>query len=152
MVAETNKKTYFEIDQLTVHTVIAGSTGGGKTVSAEVLVEEALLKGTAVIVFDPTAQWTGFLRKSTDKKMFTIYPKFGMKKTDARAFNGNVKQILNAREVIDLVKYIKPGEINVFSIAKLDPEDADILVANTIRQVFHAGLPESPVKADNNFR
>lgn len=144
MVAETNKKTYFEIDQLTVHTVIAGSTGGGKTVSAEVLVEEALLKGTAVIVFDPTAQWTGFLRKSTDKKMFTIYPKFGMKKTDARAFNGNVKQILNAREVIDLVKYIKPGEINVFSIAKLDPEDADILVANTIRQVFHAGLPESP--------
>ncbi|HLC50151.1 MAG TPA: DUF87 domain-containing protein [Candidatus Nanoarchaeia archaeon] len=144
MVAETNKKTYFEIDQLTVHTLIAGSTGGGKTVSAEVLVEEALMKGAAVIVFDPTAQWTGFLRKSVDKRMFLLYPKFGMKKTDARAFNGNVKSILNAREVIDLVKYIKPGEINVFSIAKLDPEDADILVANTIRQVFHAGLPESP--------
>ena len=42
MVAETTKKTYFDLDQLTIHTLIAGSTGGGKTVSAEVLVEEAL--------------------------------------------------------------------------------------------------------------
>ncbi|HLG24555.1 MAG TPA: DUF87 domain-containing protein [Candidatus Nanoarchaeia archaeon] len=143
-IAETVKKTYFDIDQLQTHTLIAGSTGGGKTVSAEVLIEEALLKGAAVIVFDPTAQWTGFLRKSTDKRFLGLYPKFGMKKTDARAFNGNVRQILNAREVIEIKRYIKPGEINVFSVAKLDPEDTDTLVANTIRQVFHANLPESP--------
>lgn len=143
-VAETNKKTYFELELLKTHTLIAGSTGGGKTVSAEVIVEEALQKGVSVIVFDPTAQWSGFLRKNTDKKMFSLYPRFGMKKTDARAFNGNVRQILNAREIIDVKKYIRPGEINVFTINKLDPEDADILVSNTIREVFHANLPESP--------
>lgn len=143
LVAETNRKTYFDIDQLQTHTLVAGSTGGGKTVSAEVLIEEALIKGAAVIVFDPTAQWTGFLRRNLDKKMFSFYPKFGLKKADARAFNGNIKQILNAREIIDIKKYIKPGEINVFSISKLDPEDIDILVANTIREVFHANLPES---------
>ena len=39
---------------------------------------------------------------------------------------------------------MKPGEISVFTINKLDPADADILVANTIRQVFKANLPESP--------
>ena len=144
MIAESNKKAYFDIDQLQTHTLVAGSTGGGKTVSAEVMVEEALMKGAAVVVFDPTAQWTGFLRKSTDKKMFGLYPKFGMKKNDAKAFNGNVRQIMNAREVIDIKKYIKPGEINVFSVSKLDPEDTDTLVANTIREVFHANLPESP--------
>ncbi|MBI2541861.1 ATP-binding protein [Candidatus Woesearchaeota archaeon] len=144
MIAETNKKAYFDLDQLQTHTLVAGSTGGGKTVSAEVLVEEALSKGAAVIVFDPTAQWTGFLRKNTDKRMFGLYPKFGMKKADAKAFNGNVRQILNAREIIDIKKFIKPGEINVFSVSKLDPEDIDILVANTVRQVFHANLPESP--------
>ena len=109
------------------------------------LVEEALVKGVSVIVFDPTAQWSGFLRKNTDKKMFGLYPKFGLKKGDARAFNGNVRQILNARERVDIKRYMKPGEINVFTINKLDPEDADILVANTIREVFHANLPESPV-------
>ena len=144
LIAESNRKAYFDMDQLQTHTLVAGSTGGGKTVSAEVLVEEALMKGAAVIVFDPTAQWTGFLRKNLDKRMFTLYPKFGMKKTDARAFNGNIKQILNAREIIDIKKYIKQGEINIFSVSKLDPEDIDILVANTIREVFHANLPESP--------
>ncbi|MEK6946659.1 MAG: DUF87 domain-containing protein [Nanoarchaeota archaeon] len=143
MIPETNKKTYFDIDQLQTHTLVAGSTGGGKTVSAEVLVEEALIKGTAVIVFDPTAQWTGFLRKNADKRMFALYPKFGLKKTDARAFNGNIRQIMNAREIIDIKKFIKPGEINIFSVSKLDPEDIDILVANTVREVFHANLPES---------
>jgi len=62
-IAETNRDAYFDIDQLTMHTLVAGSTGGGKTVSAEVLIEEALLKGVSVFVFDPSAQWTGFLRK-----------------------------------------------------------------------------------------
>jgi hypothetical protein len=143
-IAESNKKAYFDIDQLMMHTLVAGSTGGGKTVSAEVMVEEALLKGAAVIVFDPTAQWTGYLRKNTNKKMFALYSKFGMKKSLAKAFNGNIKQILNARENIDIKKYIKPGEINVFSVSRLDPEDIDVLVANTVRQVFKANLPESP--------
>ena len=143
-IAETDKKAYFDIDQLTTHTLVAGSTGGGKTVSTEVLVEEAIMKGVAIIVFDPTAQWTGMLRKCQEKKMLNIYKKFGLKKTDARAFNGNIKQITNAREVIDIKKFMKQGEINVFSISKLDPEDADILVATTVRQVFHANLPESP--------
>jgi hypothetical protein len=144
MIAETNKKAYFDLEQLTTHTLVAGSTGGGKTVSAEVLVEEALARGVAVIVFDPTAQWTGFLRKCQDKKMLSLYSKFGMRKTDAKAFNGNIRQISNAREIIDIKKFMKPGEINIFSISKLDPEDADILVSNTIREVFHANLPESP--------
>ncbi len=143
-IAETNKKAYFDLDQLTTHTLVAGSTGGGKTVSVEVLVEEALMKGVSVIVFDPTAQWTGFLRKNTLKKMFDLYPKYGMKKSDARAYNGNIRQILNAREIIDIKKHVRPGEITVFSVNRLDPEDIDVLVANTVREVFHSNFGESP--------
>ncbi len=142
-IAETNRDAYFDIDQLTMHTLVAGSTGGGKTVSAEVLIEEALLKGVSVFVFDPTAQWTGFLRKCQNKKMLNIYPQFGLKKSDARAFNGNVHQILNARQIIDIKKYMSPGEIHCFAINRLDPEDIDILVTNTIREIFHSNLPES---------
>ena len=142
-IAETEKTAYFDIDQLTIHTLIAGSTGGGKTVSAEVLIEEVLMKDAAVIIFDPTAQWSGFLRKCQNKKMLDLYSQFSMKKTEAKAFNGNVHQVLNARQIIDIKKFMMPGEIHVFATNKLDPKDMDILVSNTIREIFHANLSEA---------
>jgi len=94
------------------------------------------------MVVDPTAQWSGMLRKCKDKRMLGLYPDFGMKPGDAKAYNGNVKQINDAREVLDIKKYIRPGEVQVLSIHKLDPKDADIFVANTIREIFHS----SPVE------
>jgi hypothetical protein len=142
-VAETRNRAYFDLDQFQVHTLVAGASGSGKTIAAQDLVEEALMKGVAVIVFDPTAQWTGFLRKCQDKKMLDMYPKFRMKKTDARAFNGNVHQVTNAREIIEFKKFMKPGEINVFVTNKLGTKDIEMFVANTIREVFHSNLPES---------
>ncbi|MEM4625427.1 MAG: helicase HerA-like domain-containing protein, partial [Candidatus Pacearchaeota archaeon] len=94
-IAETNIPAYFNLDDLTTHAIIAGATGGGKSIAAQVFIEEALDKGIAVIVFDPTAQWSGMLRKCEDKKMLSFYPKFGLKPSDARAFPGNVSQIKN---------------------------------------------------------
>ena len=143
-IAETERKTYINLDQLTTHAIVAGSTGGGKTVAAQDIVEEALLKGIAVIVFDPTAQWSGMLRKCENENMLTMYPKFGMSPNDARAFNGNVRAITDARQVIDLKKFLKPGEINIFTVNTLDPKDIDTFVANTVSQVFHANFPEEP--------
>ncbi|MGV8150802.1 MAG: helicase HerA domain-containing protein [Candidatus Woesearchaeota archaeon] len=143
-IAETDHKTYFDLEQFKVHTIVAGATGGGKSVAAQVIVEEALLKNVAVIVFDPTAQWSGMLRKGNDKNMFKLYDGFGMKPSQARAFNGNVRQITNALEIIDVKRYIKPGEIQIFALNKLDPKDIDIFVANSIREVFHANFPETP--------
>jgi len=142
-IAETEHKTYFDLEQFKVHTIVAGATGGGKSVAAQVVVEEALLKNVAVIVFDPTAQWSGMLRKGNDKNMLRLYANFGMKPTMARAFNGNVRQITNALEVIDIKKYIKPGEIQILALNKLDPKDIDIFVANSVREVFHANFPET---------
>ncbi|MBR9677148.1 DUF87 domain-containing protein [Candidatus Woesearchaeota archaeon] len=141
-IAETDHKTYFNMENFKTHTIIAGSTGGGKSVSAQVIIEEMLNKDVAVIVFDPTAQWSGMLRKCTTKSMIELYPTFGLKKTDAKAFNGNIRQITDAREIIDIKKYIKPGEIQIFACHKLDPKDMDIYVANAIREVFHANFDE----------
>ncbi|MCD6464627.1 carboxypeptidase regulatory-like domain-containing protein [Candidatus Woesearchaeota archaeon] len=142
-IAETAHKAYFNLEQLKIHTIVAGTTGGGKTVAAQVIVEEALMKNVAVIVFDPTAQWSGFLRKQEDKGMLRLYPYFGMKPEQARAFPGNVRMVTDAYELIDIKKYMKPGEIHVFTLNKLDPKDIDIFVANTIRQVFKANFEES---------
>jgi hypothetical protein len=146
-IAETENRTYMNLENFKVHTIVAGSTGGGKSVSAQVIVEEALERDVAVIVFDPTAQWTGMLRPCKDKTMLALYAFFGMKKSDARSFNGNVRMITNAREVIDIKKYAKPGEIQVFACHKLDPRDMDVVVANAIREIFHANFAESkPLK------
>lgn len=142
-IAETDHKTYFNLESFKVHTIVAGSTGGGKSVSAQVIIEEALEKNVAVIVFDPTAQWTGMLRACKDKMMLGLYPLFGMKKTDARAYPGNIRMILDAREKIDIFKYVKPGEIQVFCFHKLDPKDMDIVVANAIRTIFRSGPKEN---------
>ena len=142
-IAETDHRTYFNAEKFKTHTIVAGSKGGGKSFSAQGIIEELLLKNVAVIVFDPTAQWTGMLRKCTNKGILGLYPGFGMKLTEARAFNGNIRQINNPRELVEIRKYMKPGEIQVFAVHKLDPKDIDIFVANTIREVFHENFDES---------
>ncbi|RLG14629.1 MAG: hypothetical protein DRN71_02820, partial [Candidatus Nanohalarchaeota archaeon] len=142
-IAETGIRAFFDLNKLQTHMIVAGATGGGKTMAAQVLVEEALLKGKNVIVFDPTAQWTGFLRKCTYRKMLAQYSHFQMKRGDARAFNGNVHTIQNFRQLIDIRKYMIPGEIHIFTINKLKPEEIDMFVASTVRQVFQANMEES---------
>jgi len=143
-IAETKISAYYELEMLTTHCIVAGATGMGKSISAQVIIEEALLNNVAVIVFDPTAQWSGMLRKCEDKKMLSHYPQFGLKESDAKAFKGNVRQVKNARELIEINKYINPGQIQIFTLNKLDPKDIDTFVANVIRQVFKSDPKESP--------
>ncbi|MFC1741734.1 ATP-binding protein [Nanoarchaeota archaeon] len=142
-IAETNKKAFVDMDKLTVHSIVAGSTGGGKSIAAQDIVEEALLNGVAVAVFDPTAQWSGMLRKLEDAKFLEFYSKFGMNpKKDPRGFNGNIKAVKNGREIINIFKYMKPGEIQVFTTSTLDPKDYDVFVASMIQQIFHSDVEE----------
>ena len=144
LIAETKIKACLEPEKLKTHSIVAGATGGGKSIAAQVLIEEALMKNVAVIVFDPTAQWSGMLRKCEDKKMLSYYPKFGLKPSDARAFFGNIRQISHAREVIDIERFIHPGQIQIFALNKLDPNDMDIFVASAIRQIFKSDPKETP--------
>jgi len=142
--AETKTPAFYELEKLSTHAIVAGATGMGKSISAQVLIEEALMQNIAVIVFDPTAQWSGMLRKCEDKKMMSFYPKFGLKESDAKAFKGNVRQVRNSRELIEISKYMNPGQIQIFSLNKLDPSEMDVFVANVIRQIFKSDPKESP--------
>jgi len=143
-VAETDVRTFIDLNKLQMHTLVAGSTGSGKTVAAQGIIEAALLKKKSVIVFDPTAQWTGFLRKSQDKAMIKRYKFFGMKTSEIRGFDGSIKTIRDPYEVIDIKKYInRPGEITIFNISHLTPKEIDVVVASTIEQVFRSEPDES---------
>ncbi|PIN89791.1 hypothetical protein COU60_02760, partial [Candidatus Pacearchaeota archaeon CG10_big_fil_rev_8_21_14_0_10_34_76] len=143
-IAERKDLSYYNIDMLTTHAIVAGATGGGKSISAQVIVEEALKKDIAVIVFDPTAQWSGMLRKCEDKKMLSFYPKFGLKPSDAKAFPGNVKMIKDPRQAIDIKKYMNPGHIQILALNKLDPSDMDKFVSSVIVSIFRSSPEEHP--------
>ena len=143
LIAESKTFAYLEPEKLKTHAIVAGATGMGKSISAQVIIEEALMKNVAVIVFDPTAQWSGMLRKCEDKKMMSFYPKFGLKPSDARGFPGNIRQISHAREIIEIEKYIHPGQIQIFALNKLDPKDIDTFIASVIRQIFKSDPKEA---------
>jgi len=92
-IAEMNVRAEFNMDDLTTHIITAGATGSGKSVSAMVIVEEVLKQGIPVVVFDPTAQWTGFVKPCRDKKMLSFYKKFGMVEDEARPFKGMIYEV-----------------------------------------------------------
>jgi hypothetical protein len=143
-IAGQNKKAYLNTDNMTTHSLIAGTTGSGKSITAQVIAEEALIKGIPVLVFDPTKQWSGFLRKCEDKRMLSKYSKFGMRRSKAQAFEGNVYSVTNPRELFDIKQFFKKGEINIFCVDRLKDEDIDLFVANTITQFFKTRIEESP--------
>jgi len=143
-IAETKIPAYLQLNNLSTHCIVAGATGGGKSITAQVIVEEVLKQNVAVVVFDPTAQWSGMLRKNEDKRMMSFYPRFKMKPTDAKAFPGSIRMVTDAREIIDVNKHMAPGQIQIFTLNKLDPKDMDIFVANVIRQIFRSDPKESP--------
>ena len=143
--AEMGKRTFMNIDDLTTHALVAGATGSGKTVTGQVMVEEALEEGANVIVLDPTAQWTGFLRENEDSGMLQLMQEFGMSMEDARAYDGNIRAVEPDEKEIDITPYLEDdeeGNIIIFSLHKLDSKNIDEFVDNTIQQIFDANLPE----------
>jgi len=143
-IAETDKKARFSFDDLSTHMIVAGSTGSGKSVTSMVFAEEALNNKLPVIVFDPTAQWTGFVRPCKDENFLNRYSKFGLKKDDARSFKGMIYEFDDPNAEIDLKKYMNPGEITVFSLAKLTVDQFDDAVTKVIKTIFKQNWEESP--------
>ncbi|MCS7123296.1 MAG: DUF87 domain-containing protein [Candidatus Aenigmarchaeota archaeon] len=135
-IAESDVKAYIDMKQLLMHTIAAGGTGSGKTVSAMVVAEELLKRKIPVIVVDPTAQWTGFIKPNRLKVMLDLYPKFGLKPTDARSFKTNIIVVEDPEMQIDLKKWMIPGEITVFVTNRLKPEQMDMFTRRMIQAVF----------------
>jgi hypothetical protein len=142
-IAETNNKAYVDVKNLMMHSIAAGGTGSGKSVSAMVVAEELLKRKIPVIVFDPTAQWTGFINACKDKHMLDIYPQFGLKPSDARAFKTNIIVVDDPTMDVDVRNHMEPGEITVFVMSKLRTSEIDKFVRKTIESIFAVPWPES---------
>jgi hypothetical protein len=75
--------------------------------------------------------------------MLKHYKEFAMKPEDTRAFNGNIHQVTDPRQVLDISKYIVPGEIHIFTLNKLKPRELDFFVASSIKQIFDMNPKEA---------
>ena len=47
-IAETHYDAYLDVDELKKHMILAGSTGGGKTITAQIIAEEAFAKKISI--------------------------------------------------------------------------------------------------------
>ena len=142
-IAETDIKAYVDIEQLIMHSIAAGGSGSGKSVSAMVCAEELMKRKVPIVVFDPTAQWTGFMKPNKLPVMLKLYPKFGLKPTDVRSFKTHIILVDDPEMDVDLSKHMNPGEMTVFVMNRLKPTQLDKFVRKSIQSVFDMRPPES---------
>ncbi|MGC9310323.1 MAG: helicase HerA-like domain-containing protein, partial [Candidatus Aenigmatarchaeota archaeon] len=134
---------YYDPKDLSTHIIVAGATGAGKSVAASVFAEEALDSKIPVIAFDPTSQWTGFVKPCKDKNLLSSYRKFGMSEYDIRSYPGLIYDVETPMFDLDIKKFVNPGEITVFCLSKLKPGEYDVAVKNIIARVFAEKWEES---------
>ncbi|MCJ7428829.1 MAG: DUF853 family protein [Candidatus Nanohaloarchaeota archaeon QJJ-5] len=144
-VAETSKQSYIDPSDLTTHAIVAGSTGAGKSVTASVLIEEALEQDVPVVVFDPTAQWTGFVKECQDENVLEHYERFGLDpEEDTKPYKGLIKKF-ETEDVddLDFTRLMEPGEVTVFTLNHLSTEEFDTVVRGIIDSLFEVEWEES---------
>lgn len=142
-IAGSKIKAWFNPDDLTTHALVAGATGSGKSVGASIIVEEALDQKIPVIVFDPTAQWTGFVRGCKDNNLLKYYPSFGMDTRNVRPYKGMIFEMSDPKQNIEFKEFMNPGEITVFTLNNLKPEEFDEAVRNIIDSMFRVKWEEA---------
>ncbi|MBW6451565.1 MAG: DUF87 domain-containing protein [DPANN group archaeon] len=143
-IAETDIKAWYNPDDITTHMLVAGSTGSGKSVTASIFVEEALLKKIPVVIFDPTSQWTGFVKACKDVNLTSKYADFNMNLEDAKPFKGMIFDVDSPDVEVDFKKYMNPGEVTVFNLNKLGPGEYDQAVMKIVDTIFAMHWDESP--------
>jgi hypothetical protein len=140
---ELKNRAYMTIDQLKQHVLIAGGTGGGKSVNGMIIAEEILQRNIPVIVLDPTGQWGGFMKPCTERKMLDCYKKFDLKIEQRGKFSGRILEIRDPFTELDFLSMVKKGQILVLSLEKLQPRYVDLFTKRFIRYIFASNPKET---------
>ena len=141
--AGKGRRAYYDPEDLRTHVLVAGATGAGKSVGASVFAEEALEKDVPVVVFDPTAQWTGFVNPCEDNDLIAYYDKLGMDKNRRKSYPGMIHKMDDPERDIDFKELMNEGEITVFTLHDLTTEEFDRAVRNIIDSMFEINWEES---------
>lgn len=135
-VAGSRRRLGLGPEHLRGHLLVAGATGGGKSVAAMVLAEEALQQKWAVLVCDPTAQWSGLLRPCRDRGLLRRYRLFGL--GEPRGWPGARRETPDFEE-----RDLAPGRLLLFDFR----ENYDENLARLLDRLRAAGTPKAPLMA-----
>jgi hypothetical protein len=145
-VAESTADVYMDVDQLCKHTIIAGITGGGKTVAGNVIIEDALRHNASVLIIDPTTQWAGIIKENNDEAHKLRYDRFKMRYADRTGLPTRILYLENNTsfaQATDLTTILQPGIPTVVLVHKLSPKELDRYVCELIKAIRDARLPQS---------
>ncbi|MBI4392720.1 MAG: DUF87 domain-containing protein [Euryarchaeota archaeon] len=113
------------------HTTVIGGSGSGKSVTASLIVEGALLNRIPVLVMDPTRSWTGFLVPAST---FAIkkYEQFSMKPEMARPFELEVRDSWNTT----IEKVMERRSLTILSSPNMTDEQEAGLIARILNEIL----------------
>ncbi|NIO03985.1 MAG: hypothetical protein GTN74_05040 [Proteobacteria bacterium] len=69
------------------HKYISGTTQSGKSFLGRVIVENELIEGTNVLILDPTRQWCGLGKATSDERVLSRFDRVGIGRDYVRAFD-----------------------------------------------------------------
>ncbi|MFT4303633.1 MAG: ATP-binding protein [Candidatus Woesearchaeota archaeon] len=142
-IADTIHDAFFDTYDLTTHMLVAGSTGSGKSVASSIIVEEALEKKIPVVIFDPTAQWTGLLSPLKDNNIMQHYSKFGLSKDDTKSYKGIIFNPKDDKFEVEFEEYLNNGEATIFNLSSLSISQYNKAVTKIIDKLFAKHWEES---------
>ncbi|MDY6778269.1 MAG: DUF87 domain-containing protein, partial [Candidatus Nanohaloarchaea archaeon] len=140
-IAETDTPAYMDIEQLKVHSIAAGGTGSGKSVSAQVVSEQLLKRGdVSIVVFDPTRQWTGMIKENNLEELTSMLPDYDMDPdSDPTGFKTNIIQVTDPDQDIDIWSAMEAkGEVTVILIDQLEGGELDDFVTGVLDDIFES--------------
>lgn len=148
-IAETDTDAYMDIEQLKVHSIAAGGTGSGKSVSAQVVSEQLLKRGdVSIVVFDPTKQWSGMIKKNDLDALVEMLKDYGLDPKQApTGFKTNIVRVTDPDQDVDIWKALEAkGEVTVFLIDELEGGDLDDFAVATLEKIFDSDKLEETTK------
>lgn len=128
------------VDNL-AHMYDSGSTGRGKSVTARVIVENALAEGASVIILDPTStgQWSGLAKPAEDKDFENRFKELGVSPGISRGFEVKI-YVPGPEDHVGLDLPEDLGELtrgcSVLSLHHLTDREACELARDILKEIY----------------
>jgi len=154
-IAGKSSKAFLDINSLSKHLMLIGSTGAGKTTASMIIAEECMMHNIAVLVMDISNKWSNFKEKCTSESMLSAYRRFGME--SPRSFDVSEVLVTGDDKPIKMSDFIESGKLGFFNLGKLDQKQFNTFICKTMKELISisrkgANNPRALVIIDDAYK
>lgn len=124
------------------HGYVSGTTGSGKTFTGRVLVENAIIEGVNVVVFDTTRQWCG-LALPASGRILRRYDTLGVSRDYARGFPVKLYTPMGAGLDVPPSPDVLLQGWNVVSLRGMDDRERCSIVRDVLQAAYDTHQEET---------